>query len=48
MPAYDPHQPYYDLNGYVPRESMTDDETVQTEESVADNFPQDAGPSRLP
>ena len=48
VPAYDPQQPYYDLNGYVPRESMTDDEIVQTEESVADNFPQDAGPSRLP
>ena len=48
VPAYDPQRPYYDLNGYVPRESMTDNETVQTKESVADNSPQEAGPSRLP
>lgn len=54
VPAYDPQHPHYDLNGYVPKESMSDHETIETEESMADNFTnkettqdaRDAGPSK--
>ena len=38
VPAYDPQHPHYDLNGYISRESFSDCETVETEESMADNF----------
>lgn len=49
-PTYDPHHPYYALDEYYPMESLSDRETIETEESIADNFrnnwdAKDAGPS---
>lgn len=44
VPAYDPQHPHYDLNGYISKESFSDHETIETEESVVDNF-KEAGPS---
>ena len=38
VPAYDPQHPHYDLNGYISRESFCNRETIETEESMADNF----------
>jgi hypothetical protein len=38
IPAYDPHNPHYERNGYFPKESYSNQETVETEESMADNF----------
>jgi len=46
VPAYDPQHPHYDLNGYISRESFSDRETVETEESMVDNF-KEAEPSRV-
>jgi hypothetical protein len=36
--AYNPQQPYYLLDEYISRESFSDQETIETEESMADNF----------
>ena len=37
--GYDPRHPHYNLNGYIPRESLSDhDRSSDTEESVTDNF----------
>ena len=37
--GYDPRRPHYNLNGYIPRESLSDhNESNDTEESVTDNF----------
>jgi hypothetical protein len=38
VPAYDPQDPHYELNIYFPKESYSDQETVETQESMADNF----------
>jgi hypothetical protein len=38
VPAYDPQDPHYELNKYFPKESYSDQETVETQESMADNF----------
>jgi len=38
VPTYDPQHPHYDLNGYISRESFFDHETIETKESMADNF----------
>ena len=46
VPAYDPQDPHFDLNGYFSRESSSDRETVEIEESMADNFTK-AEPSRV-
>jgi len=46
VPAYDPQHPHYDLKGYISRESFSDRETVETEESMVDNF-KEAEPSRV-
>ena len=35
VPAYNPH---YELNRYFPKESYSNRETVETQESMADNF----------
>ena len=37
--GYDPRHPHYNLNGYIPRESLSDHaESNDTEELVADNL----------
>ena len=37
--GYDPHHPHYNLNGYIPRESLSDHtKSNDTKESVTDNF----------
>jgi len=38
VPAYDPQDPHYGLNRYFLMESYSDRETVETQESMADNF----------
>lgn len=38
VPAYDPKNPHYELDGYLPKESYSDREIVGTQESMADNF----------
>ena len=38
VPAYDPQNPHYRLNEYYAKESYSDRGTVETEESMADNF----------
>ena len=38
VPAYDPQNPHYELNKYFPKESYSDRETVETQESMVDNF----------
>ena len=43
VPAYNPH---YELNRYFPKESYSNRETVETQESMADNFTK-AEPSRV-
>jgi hypothetical protein len=46
VPAYNPQNPHYELNGYFPRESYPDRETVETKESMVGNFTK-AEPSRV-
>jgi len=55
--GYDPRHPHYNLNGYIPRESLSDhDGSNDTEELVVDNFnskktagdTNTTGPSRVP
>ena len=56
LPAYDPQHAHYDLNGYMSRESFSDRESIETEQSIADNFTnkktignvEEAGPSQVP
>ena len=38
VPAYDLQNPHYRLNEYFSKESYSDRGTVETVESVADNF----------
>lgn len=51
-PVYDPQHPQYESNGYTSQESFSDQETVETEESFANNFTDqktvgNAGPSQV-
>ena len=56
VPAYDPQHPHYDLTVYISRQSFFDHESIETEESMADNFnskktiwdAKNAEPSRVP
>ena len=38
VPAYDPQKPHYKLNEYFLKESYLDRGTVETKESMANNF----------